>query len=193
MKDARLATAKANQLAAKKKEKDAKLAKQQLKLQRQEAEMIQEQLRRTFAGSYAKSIAQFLSEKDHGAERRDVIRKHMKALGKRPWTKVKQPPEFWNAGDRGGLRCISGKDHFGNFLDPEPAYASESSSWEIWFHEFPTKPTALPQMRRYMERTFPGYAQLCGARFPMEDLLRDCFDNADVVFLMTAWLHSSLM
>ena len=56
-KDGRAATAKANQLAAKEKEAEAKVTKEQLKLQRQDAQKNMDQLRRTFAGCYAKSIA----------------------------------------------------------------------------------------------------------------------------------------
>ena len=192
-KDGRLAAAKAHQLAAKEKEAEAKLAKEQQQLQRQDAQKNQDQLRRTFAGCYAKSIVKFIADKDHGENRRDAILNHIKTLGKRPWIKAKLTPEFWNARDKAGLRCMSGKDNFGNFFDPEPIYASEGFSWELWCHSSPKFPASLPRMRHYVERTFPGYEQLCGARFPMEDLLRDCFYNADVTFLTAAWLYSSLV
>ena len=51
--------AKANQLAATEKDIEAKVAKEQLKLKEQDAQKNIDQLRRTFAGSYAKSIANF--------------------------------------------------------------------------------------------------------------------------------------
>ena len=75
------------------------------------------------------------------------------ALGKRPWTKVQQPPEFWNARDKSGLRCISGKDMFGKLIDPSPIYASEGFAWELWGRKAPTKPASLPQLRHYVEHT----------------------------------------
>ena len=135
----------------------------------------------------------FFLDNDPGATRRDALLTHITKLGKRPWSKVKLAPEFWNAREKRGLRCISGKDNFGKLFDPEPIYASEGFSWELWSHESPTKPASLPRMRQYVERAFPGYAKTCGVRFPMEDLLRDCFYNADVTFLTAAWLYSSLM
>ena len=122
-----------------------------------------------------------------------AILSHIDTLGKRPWARVKLAPEFWNARDRRGLRCISGRDNFGKYLDPEPIYASESFSWEMWSHAMPSKAAALPRMQQYVERTFPGYAKACGARFPIQDVMRDCFDNADVAFLTAAWLYSSVL
>ena len=135
----------------------------------------------------------FCSDKDHGKTRENAILLHIASLGKRPWARVKQAPEFWNARDRRGLRCISGKDNFGKLLDPEPIHASEGFSWEMWSHKTPSKAAALPRMQQYVERTLPGYAKACGARFPMQDVMRDCFYNADVAFLTAAWLYSSLL
>jgi hypothetical protein len=113
---------------------------------------------------------------------------------------VNKAPEFWQAKDKSGLRCISGKDIAGKCIqglsgkpvDPSPIYASESFQWELWFHKSATGP-ALPQMRKFVESALPGYRKACGVRFPMEDVLRDCSYNADVAFLTAVWLYSSVL
>ena len=114
-------------------------------------------------------------------------------MGKRAWTKVNGAPQFWNARDKSGLRCISGRDNYGKLFDPSLIYASESFGWEMWSHKMPTTPASLPQLKRYVERILPGSEKLCGIRFPMANLLRDCFYNADITFLTAAWLYSSVV
>ena len=61
------------------------------------------------------------------------------------------------------------------------------------YRKEPKLQSGQAQLIRHVNRAFPGYGNICGVGFPMKDLLPHGFYNADVTFLIAAWLYSSVV
>ena len=105
------------------------------------------------------------------------------------------PQDFWDAKDKGGLICISKKDVGGKYAesDHKPIFASGSFAVELTPKKTPILQSGTAQLVRYVNLALPEYGKVCGVRCPMENLLPQCFYNADVAFLIAAWLYSSVV
>ena len=188
-----LKDAKEKQAVAKEQEREAKIAKQQAILADKENAKRLDQMRRSFAGLCAQEISKFILHATQGEQRKQIILKFTQTLkGKVPWKKAQALPEFWDPQDKRGVRCVSVRDMFGKYLDPHPVYASECFSWELWRQKKPSGPS-YTQMRKFVDHLLPGYGMTIGPRFPVDELLKDSANNADIAFLTAVWYYSSIV
>ena len=178
---------------AKDKEKHAKETKALMKQKLKDDEARLERTRRNFAAECASSIWHFIKNPGLGGPRQTAVLDFTKTLnGTRPWRRATRLPDFWVPSDKRGLKIISLRNTAGKYVDPKPVYASDNFSWQFWRHKKPHGGN-VKQFRGFVHECLPGYANILGHRFPLDNLLADNEWNADVAFLHAVWLYSSIV